>query len=394
MKDLDFDELDRAVNTLMGSVSGVSEPAKQDDTKTLTITETIKDDKPPVLPVGEVKVEAVTTSVASTTPAAPAASVMPTPALPKAESAASPAERAPSLATRRSGRFMDVVRPGAAMKPAETHPVSRQGATVAPLAPIEPDTEVTVSKSETPAPTAPSAPAEPVPVADAGAWPDPIDLQEDTADRAPAGEATPLTTPFIADAKVEKRPLGSPAPAAEASSEDENEPALAEPATTDESATDGSAVQPEQASPAVQEAAPAVLPEELQSDLMAIESDQATAPAEPKDEPKEEVPAPVSETLPEAEPETAPASEPVAAAPVAAAPAATIAVAGSIPQQYKEQPSSGDQTTGAIYDTEAYHQPLEHPVKKKASWLWMVWVAILLILGAGGGALAYLFLLQ
>ena len=400
MKDIDFDELDRAVNNLMGSVSGMSEPVKQDDTKTLTIAETLKDDKPPVMPVGEVKepasVPATVVAAASEVSVTVEAPVAPAPAA-SPSGPTKPAERTPSLATRRSGKFMDMVRPGSTMKkPADAKPVSRQGVSLAPLAEDAAPAPSTLTPAA--APSVMPVPDDTAPAAstEESAWPDPLDIQP-TAPVASesADDTAPLSTPFLADAKVEKRPLGSPVPPAETPDVAlENETTASEPTEETAEVTDADAATAEPEVPAT------VLPEELQSDLMAIESDQATTltpepVAEPVEEPATE-PAPVSETMAnesDAPKDVAPVAVVAAATPMAVT-TPVVTAGGSIPQQYQEQPSTGDQTIGAIYDTATYHQPLDHPVKKKSSWLWLVWVAILLILGAGGGAIAYLFLLQ
>lgn len=369
MKDLDFDELDRAVNTLMGNVTTTAEPVKLDDTKTLTITSTLTDDKPPVLPVGEVKASAEpsadtrATSVSVTRP--PLVSSRPAP-----------------LAARRGGRFMDVVPSSAAKKNAASYGVSRQGLSVTPVtgadeakstpAPVSSDEAIDTSLNEH----------------DVNTWPDPLDFNQAAAvsDDEPTGNepvstesndtAEPLNSPFLTDAKVEKRPLGTPAP------ELYTAPQI-EPETTDLSVEAAGA--PEETDAPV---SGVILPEELQGDLMAIESGVSEAPSvttAPRD-----VSAPVDNTPKEESKAEAPKASVAAPVQVAAAPMGT----GSIPQQYREEPSTSDQTTGSIYDTASYHQPLDHPAKKKTGWLWVLWVIILLILGAGGGALAYLYLLQ
>lgn len=366
MKDLDFDELDRAVNTLMGNVTATAEPAKLDDMKTLTITSTLTDDRPPVLPVGEVKASAEPSTDTRATPV----SVTRPPLT---------SSRPASLAARRGGRFMDVVPSSAAKKNATSYGVSRQGLSVTPT------TGVDESKSA-PAPilsddAIDTLPNEP----DASTWPDPLDFNQS----APAGNdestvdepvsiesndtAEPLNSPFLTDAKVEKRPLGTPAPELYATPQSEAEVADL-PVETEEvtEETDN-------------QARNVILPEELQGDLMAIESGVSEAPSvttTPQD-----VPAPI-DTLKEEQKVEAPKA--TVATQAAVVPMGT----GSIPQQYREEPSTSDQTTGSIYDTDSYHQPLDHPAKKKTGWLWVLWVIILLILGAGGGALAYLYLLQ
>ena len=92
-------------------------------------------------------------------------------------------------------------------------------------------------------------------------------------------------------------------------------------------------------------------------------------------------------------PEVSP-NKPVASTkPVATvAPSPSAAVQVSIPQQYKEQVSA-PQYNGAVYDTEEYHRPFAHKYEKHSN-LWAVlWVFLLVIVGAGIGAIAYFFLL-
>ena len=108
------------------------------------------------------------------------------------------------------------------------------------------------------------------------------------------------------------------------------------------------------------------LPAELQDNLLQIEADTDTT-----DQPQKEETTPVL---------------PVAQSEVPTGPT-------SITQQYTEQPSTGDQPTGAIFDTEAYRKPLSHPAKKKSGWLYVLWIVLLLVVGAGAGAAVYFFVL-
>ena len=60
---------------------------------------------------------------------------------------------------------------------------------------------------------------------------------------------------------------------------------------------------------------------------------------------------------------------------------------GAITQQYAEQPSTGDQTSGVIFDTATYHKSIDTPTKKKHSFVtWLLWVLVLISLGAAAGA--------
>ena len=120
------------------------------------------------------------------------------------------------------------------------------------------------------------------------------------------------------------------------------------------------------------------LPEELQGDLMAVEADttheqvKQTHEAAAEQKPLEKSTTPVPATGTPSVSESAAPSGPT-----------------SIPQQYHEEASTGDQGNGAIYDTDSYHQPLAHPAKKKSGWMWIIWIVLILLLGAGGGAALY-----
>jgi hypothetical protein len=64
----------------------------------------------------------------------------------------------------------------------------------------------------------------------------------------------------------------------------------------------------------------------------------------------------------------------------------------SITQQYQEQQTTPTES-GAIFDTEAYHQPLANPVKKKSGVWIIIWILVLIVLGAGAGAAFYIYVL-
>lgn len=364
MKELDFDELDRAVNSLMTNVPNTPPPKKDDEVRTLNIESSLPADAaPPAMP--------------SPTPVAPAPSPVEPPA--PVNEPVTPRTSAPSLsvAARRGGRFMDVVHPSSDMKK-PTMPPSRQGVT------IEPSTTAETPKEPVAASTS-DAPASPV-ATSKNEWPDPLDMAdfdvEDTQkpavdvsakpEEAPKVEESkesatplkeseaPLTTPFLPDAKVEKRPLGMPTPA----EEPDHTPVL-----TPESSQGSSVNDPDDQLPALPKDVEPILPAELQDDLMAIEAD--TNAGIPKTEEGQPI-----ENLPKQKPIVASVTpEP----PVSNGPT-------SIPQQYREEPSTGDQGNGAIYDTDTYHKPIEHPAKKKSGWMWVIWILVILIVGAGGGA--------
>jgi hypothetical protein len=279
MQDIDFDELDRAVNSTL-------DPKPQADVKAVS--------------------DSFAVNVSRPEPSTPST---------------------PPAARRSSGRFMDVVHPSSDM---------RSSSTLERSAPRPPE-----PREETPK----------APEAKDTSWPDPLDFhgfKDDEPAESPAVSdskekelSTPLESPFLSDAKVEKRPLGAFST---------NETPALEP--------------PSQPTP----------PVEGKEELLLEASDEALllAHIEAHEEPLK----------PEIVPEATPA--PVEEEPIGPT---------SITQQYKEQPSTTDQPSGAIYDTEAYHQPLAHPVKKKSGALVIVWIIALILVGAGVGAGVYFFVL-
>lgn len=325
MSDIDFDELDKAVNNLMANVD------------TTRRNESVDDPEEKVLTLD---------SAAATEQSAEEQTPSPSESHPEsaADSTPNPVSAAPALAVKRRGQFMDVMHPSSDMKAAK--PVKREGVTLAPATPV-------VASAATESPSLPDQPATPAAVDSETPVEAPSDI--DTAagtDDAPG--QPPLTSPFLPDAKPEKRPLGSAAaetsaPIVDLAAELESESDTSLPAEN----------------PQVE--APVELPEELGSDVLAVESNSIPEATEP--------------TLEH------PVELEVAAEEVPAEESATVPAGGSIPQQYTESPSSGDQTNGSIYDTSNYHQPIEAaPVAKKSSPLkWIILAIVLLVLGAGGG---------
>lgn len=375
MKEIDFDELDRAVSSLMGEVKPDSnpdiDPATGEPFEKLVELDDLKSPEP----VGEQE---------------------------KLQNTLEPAKSA-APAIKRSGRFMDVVHPSSDMKkPTSMSPVSRQGNEIVPpssriaesvdepISLAEPDegdepkeaifmpqTEKTIA-----APDSIEVEEQKKPTSDS--WPDPIDLamdekepdtdvvallpadtessDEDSVDDSVDDSATqaldepnseaPLSSPFITDAKVEKRPLGGyqsdvPLPA------------------------DGSAVNvANEEDLSVQSPVELNLPAELGADVMAVEAAQTES-----EEPNHIV-IPTEASQPEAAADQTESAD---------------QSSGSIPQQYREEPSSDTGETGAIYDTATYHKPLEHPAVKKSGWSVVLWILGLILLGGAGGVAFFYF---
>ena len=405
MKDLDFDELDRAVNSLMEGVSrSTPEPPKSQE-KVVTITpsadngasfgqQTASPQTPPASPSNPSP-----TSV--TTPVADPASRPSTPVR----------ERSSQLPARRNGgRFMDVVHPSSNMKTqTPPRPVSRQGVSIA-----TDNNESNPSGSHGPSPASPSQPApaqSEAPITQsANDWPDPIDVstfseepstvsdqtpdrdrdtiaeaakslsnESTTSDSTSSYEPAPLQTPFLADPKVEKRPLGGFAHNLHDTTANDTTP-LTTPSTIDPEELTAELQADKQTVPDPEPIVPAELPDELGHDVMAIEADTSNAASSSAQTTEIASTAggrPQLQVQNQVTPGASVMSEAASTGP------------SSIAQQYRQEPSTNESAHGGIYDTDSYHQPLAHPEHKKSGWLVVIWVALLLLLGGGGAAALY-----
>lgn len=313
MGDLDFDELDRAVNSL------ISKTPNQ-DASVAGAAQAVSPDVSPVTPPAA--------SVPSQAPVTANVPVQPvTPAM------------APQSLTgqRSSGRFMDVIHPSADMRTTSPTPQS-------------------VTPTPTPAVAQPVTPPEksPSPQMTVESYqPDVPNLDKTTDQKT-------LESPFVAGAKVEKRPLG-------AFSTESSDMAV-------EISPNGEVTQPQVVSTNTSQPSTAdastPLPEELRGDLLKIES------GNPEDV---KIPDHVSENKPEKP--AAPAFESDPTGPT------------SIVQQYKEQKPKSDDKPGPIYDTSVYHKAITPAGKKKSNLMWIVWILLLMAVGVGAGAIAYFYLL-
>lgn len=343
MDDINFDELDQAVN------SALKQAAPKDAPQT-----DIPAAEPAVLPVDDV-----------------------------------PPQAAPSVVVpKRRGQFMDMVHPSSDMiKPTTPRP-NRQAVTIEPLSPEIVETpEDTPEQSNVPEQTfttegsiAPieshdiPAPSEVEAVAPKPEWPDPLDVMEQTKqerddlleeasvdehetaadvsehdDSEVASEEPvqdePGATPFLTGTSPEKRPLGAFAETPNLSDETKEVDM-----DTPEPSTDVDV--PEQSQHDFElEPLPSVpVPQELAPEVVSVESDEPPHHAE-------ETPAPS-----EAGPMTT-----------------------SIPQQYKNADvPPEDQADHPVFDTRDYHQPLTPPARQGHTGAIITIVLILLaLLGVG-----------
>lgn len=360
MNEIDFDELDKAVNSIMNkgqNSSDDSKPTDSSDENTVSPapTTTIADaPEPAAYNTVEPESKSVDEPKPDTTQESVADKVD--------EKDTEPSK--PATVPHRLGRFMDVKHDSSKMRePALS--VSRQGATIEPTSSNDISVEQEVSEN-----LDDNSKAEPS-----------ADEATEVKDEASSKSADFTVSPFLTDAKVEKRPLGRPQKDLPKDDESSAEDAMDAAGKSDDTPEPADTM--ETPSSEMDNDEPVGMPEELQPDLVNIESGDDTkasdTPAEEvaedkkPDEPKVDLASELSE---DKEPSQEPDAKP--AGPV------------SIPQQYKETPSSQPQDTGTIYDTENYHQPITHPAKKSSGWMIVVWIVLIILLGAALGAAAYM----
>lgn len=347
MKELDFDELDKAVSSLMGNVK---EKDVDTPSKTLDVSTTLAPDETPAyskLEQAAEKIDGETTDVGEQTVSLSDEKPALGPSLPSTPTPA-PASR--------GGRFMDVVHPSSDMR--TKSPVSRVGTTIAapvpaPVTISTPAEEGTISTVELVESSDTSTTAGNLPVT---SEPDMDSDDDDEEVKVTSTGDEPITSPFLADAKVEKRPLGgasAPTPEVPLITESTPEPTDEEP-----------------------EPAPAKGDESSRMDAM-------SAPVSNLDEITEHVPEEYKDELLAVE--KTPMSELTADSPVPQLETA------SIPKQYQEKPNTGDSTSGAIYDTSSYHKPLSQQSKKKPVLLWVGSLIAIIACGIAVGFAVYFF---
>lgn len=376
-KDLDFDELDKAVNSLMGTVEDKEFVQKS---KTLDINETLAPNEAPAYrhldeaakKIGNEAIDKQEQTVSLNEEGADQITKLPS--LPLSDKKA-------------GGRFMDVVHPSSDMRTALIPPpprkVSREGVAVAPAANNASEVLATTAGNLPPA-------EEPQPVELTEDEPTPAIELPESLPPLESDEPTsvePLISPFLPDAKVEKRPLGGVEPAPKTEEESKIEEPVAQkdvPDAESEEKIDTSdwtpLIQPEDTP-----VADATMPSqsELDEDEPKKKDDEFSKmdamdeAAKNLTEVTEHIPEEFKNELLEVEKVDTPA----------------VSTSGvgvvSIPQQYQEKPSSGDQTNGAIYDTDHYHKPVAHQASQKSGWTWVLVVVVLIIVGALLGAGAY-----
>ncbi len=365
MNEFDFEELDKAVNSLMTKA-----PAQaKNDTDTSSVTQSstqlneqtnaeesildanTNDSTPQQEIAGLLETNEATPVII---PSQEQPNVTPTPTL------------ATTPTVKRSGRFMDVVHPSSDMRSSATleAPTSRQGIALQPL-----------SSS---VPTSPTEAVEVEPLDELSA-----PLENSVID---SGTSDSFSSPFLPDTQVEKRPLGgfaseNPEDGVASANPDVQSTAqydadlpleplqpkvdlASELAKDSDTQDDSTNDRPTDVDMPVAEEKP-FMPEELHSDLVAIEANELEVETE-------SIPTVTTESQPDLPPEdVSSATETI----IATEPEQVEPVIGSIPQQYQEQASSVEPTHTPLY-AESSAQPIAVAPKKKS---WVLIVLILLI---------------
>lgn len=428
VKDIDFDELDRAVSSLLGSVDDDKKveqdiaPATENKVKEPSFEpRSIETSSPAVLQA--------TSSVEKDSP------VIPMVAHTSAPSESLTRSDRPVAMKRKGGRFMDVMHPSSDMKstPSLTPPSARAGRfttvnpsrTMASADPVKDDSAIDMAQlladnqpqnepASQPDTEQPSVSLDPLDFHGFTLDDSKTDTIEDLSSEesssyiespvteqktaelssasddvatippaSPTSYSEPLSSPFLTDTKVDKRPLGAFSVSDEITV---NSAADEVAAGTPDQSVDAELVEMQRMAGEASAqtllatevedtqtiADAAVLPEELETELLSIESSESVA---------------ANASPPRQEAQTENVREPHSQA-------TARLQGGSIMQQYKEQqPLDTQQQTTAIYDVDTYERPLKHPKKKNSGWLVVTGIILLILAGVAGGAYVYLYVL-
>lgn len=444
MKDIDFDELDKAVSSLLGEAE--KEPTHEESSSISADVDTSNENIDTKEPIDTVGSQAAASTDAGSTDV----------------DSSSIASQANLVEKRSKGRFMDVVHPSSDMRNLQKPSVPR---TAPDVLPAESDTEDENSDDNmiTPNPgegefdfgvtTAPQTnesldettttggndddkhnqpdpldfhgfsndETKPDEKEDAGAPLDAHDSESTTESTTPEGadeldhmaselagldsllssseHEAPLETPFVSTTdSLEKRPLGafssSQADDPESSKLDEEQNSeLPEGDSLEANLNDEEAHGLDQSDDpqSIEKSEEPIMSSTVDTELDNAPSAPAVEPTvlnQPTDEAElQTVPEP--DTTPEELREELVSIE--AAEVTTANPVGALSASGSIPQQYTTKPVSPHTEPTAVFDTDQYHQPLKHAPKKKSGVGIVILIIALIIAGAGGGAAFYFF---
>jgi len=402
MTDIDFDELDKAVNSLMNKQQGGD--TKEDNVSTgqaevpsvasQTVPTPVVDEPMQATSLTDSLFGGVNTPSAEPKSEADVVDAAPAEPAEKDEPLVSP----PSIVKRPSGRFMDVVHPSSDMttqRPAMT----RSPRTSVSLRPVGSMSEIIEQAKEdmmSPAAVTPPVSAsldvkeeshleESEFVQDGGRPAENLEPAAETSEPsltekiaeslAQNSASEPLTSPFIENVEVEKRPLGVintiPVPEetvetgdiAEESELQTDEPPVAPAIDASVQSSEVADLSIEQSTQTQPEFDPALVAvEEGSSDSEAVEESPVVQQ--------------FSSEVDEMEP-------------------ATPFSTGDIPPQYTPDTEQTDPQPQPMFDAAvASTQALQHKEKKKSGWLTFLLIILFLAIGVAGGAAAYFLLIQ
>lgn len=367
MSDIDFEELDKAMNSLLSQRSEVPKKSNEDNEH----------------------YEAQPEGSDSRNSSDDSSDSQPDVEQPKSSSNTEPVDRSsgsPKVIHRSSGRFMDVVHPSSDMRFVSPQPKTSlsKARRTGSIEPLSEDTEPVTKE----------------------------DIFEDLVlDGHKVDDPTkPMDSPFLENIEVDKRPLGlkstqeenlsdSGAEAEEQESSEfdfdqsenasqtnisnENSPfdakeTNAEQFSEDSSTTVDTPSSAEQSFDDFPKKSETNTPPELSAEVMALESmDIKGGPVANSTETKEE----------KAKPDVMPLREPAKKSP-------SISPGGDIAQNYKSSDVDAPEPS-AIFDAVSDDpQPLRHPAKASKGWSAILWIVILLSVGVAGGVLVWYFLIK
>ena len=469
MSEFDFDELDRAVNSVMNSRNQTNQ-TNSDDTPQVSIPERPQtDDSERQTPNIEERQTAVVeerpeTEPVTTEPPESASSsdsdkpAEPEPSYPDNTSTNNDTSR-PSVVPKRRGKFMDMVRTPNSVAATEniSRAPSRQGVSLQPsnldIKPATPIADITPVQATTSHETygalddlpaqETSVNTEPTTGSDTEqtSWPDPIDMDKQDTSESSTEEAAssntveqpnaiddpidfsdqmnettdsveqaedkmtapdPMSSPFLPDAKVEKRPLGgTPEPTEETESTDQSTDNSSEGLESNlppELQASVLSVEGQQITEDVIEAAESAQGAEVivEPQLTGVAPDDNTQPTLGEttdvDQPEVSTEEKTTEPAVEQKPDNEPLAIPTKPVPQPENPATNL-VSSLPPRQAQPEASATDDDddlpASSIFDSET-NQPLKQPQKRSAGWYTVIIVGGMLLIGALGGVVFYL----